>query len=34
MAVDDQSEVNFSISQGTLPWKPIFASFDRRRLVA
>jgi len=23
MAVDDQSEISFSIPQGTLPWQPI-----------
>jgi len=24
MAVDDQSEITFSISQGILPWQPFF----------
>jgi len=30
MAVDDQSEVSFSIPQGTLPQQPIFVGFIRR----
>jgi len=28
MAVDDQSEVNFSIPQGTLHWQPNFVDFS------
>jgi len=27
MAVDELSEVSFSIPQGTLPWQPIFVGF-------
>jgi len=27
VAVDDQSEISFSIPQGTLPWQPIFVGF-------
>jgi len=27
MAVDDQSEISFTILQGTLPWQPIFVGF-------
>jgi len=34
MAVDDQSEVSFSVPQGTLPWQPTFVGFDRRRRLA
>jgi len=30
IAVDDQSEISFSIPHGTLPWQPIFVSFIRR----
>jgi len=30
VAVDDQSEISFSIPRGMLPWQPIFASFIRR----
>jgi len=26
MAVHDQTEISFSIPQGTLPWQPIFVS--------
>jgi len=33
MAVDDQSEITFSISQGILPWQPFFVA-GRKRLVA
>jgi len=29
MAVDDQSEISFSIHQGTLPWQPFFAAVYR-----
>jgi len=34
VAVDDQSEISFSIPEGALPWQPIFVGFERRRLVA
>jgi len=27
MAVDDQSDISFSIPQGTLPWLPISVGF-------
>jgi len=29
IAVDDQSEISFSMPQGTLPWYPIFVAFIR-----
>jgi len=34
MAVHDQSEMGFSIPQGTWPWQPIFVGFYRKRPVA
>jgi len=30
MAVDDQSEISFAITQWTLPWQPIFPGFIHR----
>jgi len=30
IAVDDQSEISFTIPQGMLPWQPIFVGIDRR----
>ena len=30
MAVDGQSEIRFSILEGTLSWQPIFVSFIHR----
>jgi len=30
VAVDDKSEISFSIPQGTLPWQPIFVGFMHR----
>jgi len=29
MAVDERSQVSFSITQGTLPWQPVFVGFYR-----
>jgi len=34
LAADDQSQVSFLITQGTLPWQPISAVAARRQLVA